>query len=116
MQETSKENLWYTLKGISGWSASKLQTINILSVMNMIKRKRNFMIFNKEYPYTLGITYDDQCPFLPIFPVGGKCTSFTNYYPLSQFISKRYKTEKDMDEDYHNILLRKQQFQTNYFK
>ncbi len=102
--------LHYELKGISGWSASNLQVIDVSNVINVIKRKRMFMIFNREYPYTLGITYEDQYANLFVSPiVGGRGMSLSNFTLSTQFISKRYKTEKEMDIDYNNIMKYKQE-------
>jgi hypothetical protein len=99
--------LSYHLQGIEGWG-DRLEIIDVANVKSMVKRSRLFMIFNREYPYTMRIEYENLHTDLVFSPVvGGNnnngYVTHTRIKPTVN-ITRRYKTEDDMNSDYNNII------------
>lgn len=94
-----KNLLFHQLKGVYGWSHLSIIRIDIGRIISIEKHKRLFKIRDKCYDYTLLIHYDKSTHWTGIAPVLGGGASFYNYIDESQMISKRYKTEKDIDNE-----------------
>jgi hypothetical protein len=86
-------------KAVNGYSLIQLNNVLKKNIIEANIRKRLFCIFDKEYPYTVVYTYkthsckNEQLVF--------------SAYPFAQInqipyqivtITKRYRTEKDIDE------------------
>jgi hypothetical protein len=98
--------LHYELKGICGWGNCQLTKIDVSNVSKICPRKRLFMIFNRQYPYTMGIEYELPRTVMTAFPVvGGNGGCSMGYHTvMTQWISRRYKTETEMNYDHQNII------------
>ncbi len=98
--------LHYELKGISGWSECRLTKIDVSIVVKMYPRPRLFMIFNRQYPYTMGIEYELPKTVMTVSPViGGNGGCSIGYHTImTQHITRRYKSEAEMYYDYQNII------------
>jgi hypothetical protein len=92
--------VFHTLKGIKGWSSLDISIIDISRINKIFYEKRLFCIFDRDYPYTLTIQYNQPVKTYQIMPVyGGRNGYSTIIMPtveLTQLITKRYKTEDDV--------------------
>src|SRR5436189_210952 len=97
----------YKLTGRRGWSSCSLEEVDPALIIGANVRKRLFMIFDRECPYTLtlkyakpkqslnlniGITSDGKMVYTP--------TVRTDFY---QIITKRYQTRDDAQKDIEEI-------------
>lgn len=111
--------LTYTLRGSEGWSTCQHQTIEINKVLDISGCKRDFSIFQRKYPYTLHIQYDQPQSRVRILPVIGSglgfftCSFYTNQ---TSVITKRYMSKDILDEDIKNIKLMKEKTEEYYNK
>ena len=89
--------IFHTLKGINGWSRLQINKLDVYKIIKYKYEKREFTIFDHEYPYTLSINYYDPIqtlgvtftfgiPFIPVL--------LPNYVKIEHIITKRYKTEE----------------------
>jgi hypothetical protein len=92
----------YTLRGINGHSRLAIQQINVYKVMNLTKHKRIFKILNQDYNYTLYIKYNEPVWRACLSIFGWNCAPPTNFSECQE-ISKRYKTEADIDTEIQKI-------------
>jgi len=102
--------IFYRLKGINGWSIQQKQNIDVANVLDISYHKRVFMLFDRDYPYTLSIKYaifDEKPPF-------NKPTYMTKIG--EQYITKRYRSEEDVEEDINQIMLKQKQLRTIFTK
>lgn len=110
--------LTYSLRGINGWSDCALQTIEVEKVIEIEGRQREFMIFQKDYPFKLTIDYNLPKTTTRLNHVFGGKGGFTvsQHHQESQIITKRYMTQKIMEEDIENIMLLKEKMKEYYKK
>ena len=98
---------FYKLKGINGWSWFDISTIDVSKIIEMQYFKRFSCIFNRDYPYMLHIDYNEPTTALTILPGfgfdGSFATMITFKLRLTQNITKRYKTEKEVMQEIKNI-------------
>ena len=96
----------HTLKGIPGWSSLSIQTVDVRKVLEMEWAHRLFMLRDRDHPLTLRIKYLDphsEANVTPVF-VGGKMgISVTDSYVQDSIITKRYRTEQDLMNDFREI-------------
>jgi hypothetical protein len=93
--------LFHKLSGINGWSRMSLQCVDVAKITDVFYRKRLFKLFDREYDYTLYIKYNE--PMDDFRYVAGKHPSFVIATKTEHFISKRYKTEKDVIDEMKEI-------------
>jgi hypothetical protein len=95
--------LKHTLRGIKGWSDLNIRKIDVMKVVDITHRKRLFCIFNQGHPWSLTIEYDEPVEILvPIFMAG----NLIGYMPSeesTQYITKRYRTERDVLTEINEI-------------
>jgi hypothetical protein len=99
--------LFHTLKGIKGWSDLSLVKIDVAKVLDIIYHKRLFMICDRSYPYTLYIKYAEPKEYIGTYPVigtnGTTGIGITHNVTLTQVITKRYRSEKEVQEEINQI-------------
>ena len=106
---------FYTLKGINGLSSLSISRIDIAKVMSLAYRKRLFCIFDREYPFTLQITYNEPKTVTTASPVFGKHNGgvvLHRHTEQEQLITKRYMSEKDVVAEINEITKRQQLLET----
>ena len=81
-----KKPIFHILSGIDGWSFLFIRIIDVNKVLNIKYNKRLFCFLEKDYTYTLKITYDEPFNIGPIFLPSSKLT-------------KRYKTEMECQNE-----------------
>ena len=87
--------LKHTLRGINGWSFLSIKYIDVMKVVYICHHQRLFCIFNQEHPWTLTIEYDEPVEsWMPVYTTGGY--GITRSVDLTQFITRRYRTERDV--------------------
>lgn len=95
--------LFHKLKGINGWSFQTLQNIDVGKIINIKYSKRLFVLFDREYPYTLSIKYlitHEKPPY----------TDFTIKQKMGiQCITKRYKNKAELEDDVKQIMKKQQE-------
>lgn len=103
--------IFHTLKGIQGWSHLAINKIDVAKVVDMSYHKRLFMIFNRTHPYTLHITYSEPIERLKPAPViGGQGgTALVKQVDLTQYITKRYKTLDEAENEIKEIMKKQDQ-------
>ena len=88
--------IFHTLRGIKGWSYLSISKIDVFKIKKINYRKRLFCIFDRDYPYTLEIEYDEPNEYYTLAPVFGgnrSSSAIVKQVDLTQIITKRYKTE-----------------------
>lgn len=100
-----KGMLFYTLKGVSGWSTCSHANIDVARVLKISYNKRMFIFFDRDYKYTMSIEYDEIKSETDISSVFGGKGGFVidNTVILEQTITKRYKTQKEVNIDINEI-------------
>ena len=93
--------LFHNLSGINGWSRMSLQCVDVAKITDVFYRRRLFKLFDREYDYSLYIKYNE--PIDEFKYVAGKHPSFVVATKTEHFISKRYKTEKDVLDEIKEI-------------
>jgi hypothetical protein len=102
--------LFHNLKGIHGNSFLGLNRIDVSRVTEMQCRKRVFTFFEKEYPFVLTIEYaKDTTTKVQPFVEEGVHLYTTNYDEETDTITKRYKTEKEVEKEMLEIIKKKNQ-------
>ena len=87
--------LKHTLRGLNGWSLLCIKEIDVMKVVEIAHRRRLFCIFDREYPWTLTIEYNEPTESIePVYTTGG--AGFTISVELTQSITKRYQTERQV--------------------
>ena len=101
--------IFHTLKGIRGWSSLNISTIDVHKVINIEHKKRLFCLFDRQYPYSLEIVYNEPTEIPAVAPVfnprshaGVGHVVLHNTY-LTQTITKRYATEKEVQTEIAEI-------------
>jgi len=96
--------IFHRLKGINGWSKLSINNLDVYNIINYEYNKREFTIFNQEYPYTLSIKYNYPTqefaltcgiPFVTVI--------LNDYVKLHHDITKRYKTEECIINEINEI-------------
>ena len=93
--------VFHNLTGIAGWSSLSHSKIDVAKVIEITYSKRSYCIFNRQYKYTIQITYDEPTQYLS-YVMGGKGVYYKT--DLTQVITKRYKTELDCKIEIDTIL------------
>lgn len=94
--------LKHTLRGINGWSWLSMKEIDVMKVVHTEHGKRLFCILNPAHPWKLTIEYNEPTESLePVITTGG--TGFTTSVELTQLITKRYRTEREVLADISQI-------------
>jgi len=96
----------HTLTGKKGWSSCSLNEIDPALVTTINVRERLFMLFDRDYPYTLTLKYakprKTSAMDVGVTTNGNLAFTPTTRTDLNQMITKRYQTreeaQKDMDE------------------
>lgn len=106
-----KNILFYTLKGINGWSYYTHKTVNVAIVSSIKCHKRLFCIFDRDYKYSLTIGYGELVKCLGVgFGKFRDDNGIKNGFAIyicdgpNQVITKRYKTLEDANIDMNEIL------------
>ena len=100
---------FYTLNGAEGWSRFQKTTIDVFKVQEMEIRQRSFMIFQRDHPYTLRITYDEST-VEPTITLRGQ-----NETQVGQIMTKRYKSKADARRDFEEIAFTRQQIKLHLY-
>ena len=96
--------LFHTLKSIKAWSDLSLVKIDVAIVLDISYNKRLFMIWDRSYPYTLYIKYAEPKEYIGTYPViGTNGTTIIHNVTLTQVITKRYRSEKEVQEEIDQI-------------
>ena len=94
-------NITHFLNGKSGWSIYKIKNILVSEVVELSYHKRQFMIFDRKYPYTLNIMYYKPKKINHTMMIN---PTIVNKYEKCWFcITKRYKTEDAILNEIHDI-------------
>ena len=108
--------IFHTLKGINGWSNLSFQKIDVAKVLHLECIQRSYKFRDKDYDYTLKITYLDGVPEISPNPgvnLGDQTPPPAFYKMFSQTITKRYKTAGDAANEIAMIKI-KQEMLTKY--
>lgn len=102
------KNLYFhQLIGSDGWSRVSLSNLDVSKILSISYHRRAFMIYQKNLPYSLNLTYkmkQAESYLNPIF-LGGKTGFTTSYYTsYEQSITKRYGSENDVKNEIDEIL------------
>jgi len=104
----------FNAESVSGWSLVTRRVMDVSTVEQVSYIKRIFLIFDKDYPYTLKITcsdpnykiYTSLLVFMaalhtipPIWAIVITAMTITPYYT----ITNRYKTEQDCLDEMNEI-------------
>ena len=91
---------------------------SIIDISKVIKFgwcKRMFCILDRDYPYKLWIEYNQPTTILQTKPIyttnGGVAIITTSSYIPTQTLEARYKSEKDVVEDFLEIQKKQKQFE-----
>ena len=107
--------LFHTLKGIKGWSELSISIIDVYKIKKIYYTKRLFCIFNKDHPYNLTIEYNEPTESSElaygINSNGGFTTSLVNKMHLTAIITKRYKTEIEVNNEIKEIEIKQQKIE-----
>lgn len=99
--------IYHTLKGINGNSELKLSIIDVSRVTNVSFHKRLFSFFDKNYPFTITINYktrSEHTTLSPVLTTGPAIgIGLTKQIQEFQIITKRYKTEKECEDEINEI-------------
>ena len=98
--------LHHTLSGIRGFSYLGHSTIDVAKVLNVSYRKRLFMIFDREYPYTLVISYKNiltTTSVSPVFVNGQVGHVYGSLTTTESIITKRYKGKREVFNEIQEI-------------
>ena len=103
--------IFHNLKGIKAWSNLSISKIDVAKVINLSYHKRLFMIFDRTHPYTLQITYSEPIERLMAAPViGGQGgTAIVKQVDLTQYITKRYTTLDEVENEISEIIKKQEQ-------
>jgi hypothetical protein len=86
----------HTLRGIKGWSWLSIKEIDVMKVVDIEHGKRLFCILNPVHPWKLSIVYNEPTESVePVITKDG-ITGFTRSVELTQIITKRYRTEREV--------------------
>ena len=98
--------IYYNLRGVDGWSKCQLSKLDISKIIHIATRPRIFMIFQKDYPYTMIIEYKLPITKTKVSTIIDKNNRIVinTFTESTQVITKRYKTEEDMELDCKNIM------------
>ena len=99
--QSINHHIKYTLRGKSGWSICKFKNISISEVVELSYHKRQFMIFDRKFPYTLNIMY--YKPKIMTNTIVMNPTIYNKYEKCWFVITKRYKTEQDILNEINDI-------------
>ena len=107
--------LFHTLKGIKGWGELCISTIDVNKITHIYNKKRLFCIFNKDHPYNLTIKYYEPKESYSLAPgisfYGGITASLVKEVQLIAYITKRYKTEIEVQNEIKEIKMKQQKIE-----
>ena len=107
--------IFHTLKGIRGWSKLNISTIDVYKIKDIYYNKRLFCIFDRNYPYTLIIKYNEPQESINLAPginfKGGVTLSLVNNMCLISDITKRYKTEIEVKNEIEEINIKQKKIE-----
>ena len=98
--------VYHTLKGVPGLSSLSLNVIDVAKVLEMSWHKRAFCIQQREFPFTLHMTYKHGKTYLtpaPVFTANGFGTALQTAYSPTQPLTRRYATEEDIKQEIEMI-------------
>lgn len=103
---------------VPGWSKMQITSLDVAKIIKVDYSPRFFRIWNREYPYTLHITYAEprkELAIAPTFTTNNVGATLYNDLELTSIISRRYKSEQHCKEEINEIF-RKQGLLDKYIQ